>query len=304
MRWGEPVARAAVETGTHYVDTTGEQNYIELLHRPLRRRRARRRGRRDPRRRLRLPAERPDRDAHRRRPRPAARADDRLRDQRRPPDPRHDPHRAGAGARRRPRSTRAATGARRRCGVRRARFRFPDPVGWQPVTRYPSGEIAMVPRHIETERLNTVMTVETLAGDRRLRAAGAAADAGLRARAADAARRGSCTPASTASARARTRRSGRPSRSPSSRSPRRPTGGAAQRRRAWRRRLRHDSEGDRRERRADDRARLQRPRRAGARRGVRRGEVPRRDRPRLASSIPPRVGEPGAALRAARAPRR
>jgi short subunit dehydrogenase-like uncharacterized protein len=33
MRWGEPVARAAVETGTHYVDTTGEQSYVELLHR-------------------------------------------------------------------------------------------------------------------------------------------------------------------------------------------------------------------------------------------------------------------------------
>ncbi len=31
VRYGEPIARAAVETGTHYVDTTGEQPYMRLL---------------------------------------------------------------------------------------------------------------------------------------------------------------------------------------------------------------------------------------------------------------------------------
>ncbi|HST39025.1 MAG TPA: hypothetical protein VLK58_05935, partial [Conexibacter sp.] len=46
----------------------------------------------------------------------------------------------------------------------RARFRFPDPIGWQPVMRYPSGEVAMVPRHVRTRRLTTLMTVETLVG--------------------------------------------------------------------------------------------------------------------------------------------
>src|SRR6185436_14917854 len=32
VRYGEPVARAAVEAGTHYVDTTGEQPYMQLRH--------------------------------------------------------------------------------------------------------------------------------------------------------------------------------------------------------------------------------------------------------------------------------
>ncbi len=167
MRWGEPVARAAVETGTHYVDTTGEQNYIELLHRRF--------G-----------------DAARAAEVaviPAA-GFDYL-----PSDLIATLTADGLGPLRELTIAYATSGVRPTRGttrtvleqardggsvyeggdwrpaplrVRRARFRFPDPVGWQPVTRYPSGEIAMVPRHIETERLNTVMTVETLAGDRRL----------------------------------------------------------------------------------------------------------------------------------------
>ena len=31
LRYGEPVVRAAAETGTHYVDTTGEQPFIALV---------------------------------------------------------------------------------------------------------------------------------------------------------------------------------------------------------------------------------------------------------------------------------
>jgi short subunit dehydrogenase-like uncharacterized protein len=32
MRYGEPVVRAAVETGTHYVDTTGEQTFMRFVY--------------------------------------------------------------------------------------------------------------------------------------------------------------------------------------------------------------------------------------------------------------------------------
>jgi short subunit dehydrogenase-like uncharacterized protein len=32
MRYGEPVVRAAVETGTHYVDTTGEQPFMRFVY--------------------------------------------------------------------------------------------------------------------------------------------------------------------------------------------------------------------------------------------------------------------------------
>jgi short subunit dehydrogenase-like uncharacterized protein len=162
---GEPVARAAVETGTHYLDTTGEQLYVELLH------------------------QRFD-DAAR-----AAEvalvpamgydyvpgdliaqlAADGL-----------EPLReltiayATSGVRPTRGTTRTALGQARDGGqeyedgawkpaglrARRIRFRFPDPIGSQPVIRYPSGEVAMVPRHIRTRRLTTLMTVETVAGHR------------------------------------------------------------------------------------------------------------------------------------------
>lgn len=35
MRYGEPVVRAAVETGTHYVDTTGEQPFMRFIYERL-----------------------------------------------------------------------------------------------------------------------------------------------------------------------------------------------------------------------------------------------------------------------------
>jgi short subunit dehydrogenase-like uncharacterized protein len=35
VRYGEPVVRAAVETGTHYIDTTGEQPYIRFVYERL-----------------------------------------------------------------------------------------------------------------------------------------------------------------------------------------------------------------------------------------------------------------------------
>jgi short subunit dehydrogenase-like uncharacterized protein len=35
MRYGEPVVRAAVETGTHYVDTTGEQPFMQFVYERL-----------------------------------------------------------------------------------------------------------------------------------------------------------------------------------------------------------------------------------------------------------------------------
>ena len=35
MRYGEPVVRAAVETGTHYVDTTGEQPFMQFIYERL-----------------------------------------------------------------------------------------------------------------------------------------------------------------------------------------------------------------------------------------------------------------------------
>ena len=166
MRWGEPVVRAAVETGTHYVDTTGEQSYVELLHRRF--------G--DAARAAEvavIPAAGFDYlpgDLV------AALAADGL-----------GPLReltiayATSGVRPTRGTTRTALEQARDGGlvyeggdwrpaplrVRRARFRFPAPLGWQPVTRYPSGEVAIVPRHVETERLTTLMTVETLAGSRR-----------------------------------------------------------------------------------------------------------------------------------------
>jgi len=47
---------------------------------------------------------------------------------------------------------------------RAERFAFPAPVGPQPVTRYPSGEVLTVPRHVRTRRVTSLITVETLAG--------------------------------------------------------------------------------------------------------------------------------------------
>jgi short subunit dehydrogenase-like uncharacterized protein len=163
MRYGEPIVRAAIETGCHYVDTTGEQPWIELLHR-----------RWDDAARAAevavVPAAGFDYlpgDLI------AALAAENL-------EPLRELTIAYATRDVRPTrgTTRTALEQARDGGLvyadgdwrpaplrtPRARFRFPDPIGWQPVMRYPSGEVAMVPRHVRTRRLTTLMTVETLVG--------------------------------------------------------------------------------------------------------------------------------------------
>ena len=45
--------------------------------------------------------------------------------------------------------------------VGRGRFVFPEPIGVQPMTRYPSGEPITVPRHIETRNVTTSLTALT-----------------------------------------------------------------------------------------------------------------------------------------------
>lgn len=165
VQMGEPVVRAAVETGTHYVDTTGEQPYIQLVHERF--------G--DAARAAEVavvpamgfdyvPG---DLIAHL-----VAQDVEPLRDL------------TIAYATRDVRPTRGTTrtamgqaadggqiwdeGAWRQAPLKvpRASFPFPAPFGRQPVMRYPSGEVAMVPRHVDTRRLTTVMTVETLVGSR------------------------------------------------------------------------------------------------------------------------------------------
>jgi short subunit dehydrogenase-like uncharacterized protein len=48
-------------------------------------------------------------------------------------------------------------------GVDRASFRFPDPIGLQPMTRYSSGEVLTVPRHTRTRRVVSLLTARTVA---------------------------------------------------------------------------------------------------------------------------------------------
>lgn len=162
---GEPVVRAAVETGTHYLDTTGEQAYIRLVHERF--------G-----------------DAARAAEvvvAPAMGFDYVPGDliahlAARELEPLHELTIAYATRDVRPTrgTTRTALGQAADGGevyedggwrpaplrVPRASFPFPAPFGRQPVMRYPSGEVAMVPRHVRTRRLTTVMTVETLVGSR------------------------------------------------------------------------------------------------------------------------------------------
>ena len=165
-RLGEPIVRAAVETGTHYLDTTGEQSYIGFVH-----------DRFGDAARAAEVAVVPamgfdyvpgDLIAHL-----AAQGLEPLREL------------TIAYATRDVRPTRGTTrtalgqaagggevweeGGWRRAPLRvpRASFPFPAPFGREPVMRYPSGEVAIVPRHVRTRRLTTVMTVETLLGSRR-----------------------------------------------------------------------------------------------------------------------------------------
>lgn len=163
VRYGEPIVRAAVETGTHYVDTTGEQPYIQFLHERF-----------DDGARAAEVAVVPamgfdyvpgDLIAHL-----AAQGVEPLSDL--------TIAYATDGVQPTRGTTRTAIGQARDGGevyedgrwrraplrTPRARFPFPAPVGPQPVMRYPSGEVAMVPRHVRTRRMTTVMTVETLVG--------------------------------------------------------------------------------------------------------------------------------------------
>jgi short subunit dehydrogenase-like uncharacterized protein len=51
-----------------------------------------------------------------------------------------------------------------------ASFDFPEPIGRRRMVRYPAGEQITVPRHVATRRVRTLMTAETFAPNRRLAA--------------------------------------------------------------------------------------------------------------------------------------
>lgn len=163
VRYGEPVVRAAVETGTHYVDTTGEQPYMQLVQ------------------------ERYDREAQAAGVAvvPAmgfdyvpgdllahltAQGVEPLRElvlayAPKGVQPTRGTLRSALGMLAAD-SVLYEDGDWRRAPLRptRARFPFPDPVGTQPVMRYPSGEVLTVPRHVRTRKVTSLITVETFAG--------------------------------------------------------------------------------------------------------------------------------------------
>jgi short subunit dehydrogenase-like uncharacterized protein len=161
MRLGEPVVRAAVETGTHYVDTTGEQPFMQRV------------------------IERYD-DAARAAEVavvPAAGFDylpgdliSRL------AATGHEPLReivvayavTGFAA---TRGTLHSTLLSLRggdvayedgewrpagSGPLRTAFTFPEPFGRQPVTRFPAGEVLTVPRHTRTRKVTSLITTTTI----------------------------------------------------------------------------------------------------------------------------------------------
>ncbi|MCW2953814.1 MAG: Saccharopine dehydrogenase [Conexibacter sp.] len=163
VRYGEPVVRAAVESGTHYVDTTGEQSYMQLV-----------RDRFDAAARQAgvavVPAMGFDYAPGDLLAQLTAQGAEPLRElviayAIRGVQPTRGTARTALGM--------AAEGAIvyedggwRRAPLRaqRGRFPFPDPVGPRPVMRYPSGEALTVPHHVRTRKVTTLITVETLAG--------------------------------------------------------------------------------------------------------------------------------------------
>ena len=163
VRYGEPVARAAAETGTHYVDTTGEQPYMQLLQ-----------DRYDEQARTAGAALVPamgfdyvpgDLLAHL-----TAQGVEPLRElvlayAPRGVQPTRGTLRSALGMLA-AKSVVYHDGDWRPAPLRpaRARFPFPAPVGSQPVTYYPSGEALTVPRHVKTSAVTTLITVETFAG--------------------------------------------------------------------------------------------------------------------------------------------
>lgn len=166
VRYGEPVARAAVETRTHYVDTTGEQPYMRLLHDGYDAA-ARRAGV------ALVPAMGfdyvpGDLLAHL-----TAQGVEPLRElvlayAPQGVTPTRGTLRSALGMLAAD-SVLYEDGDWRPAPLRPSRgsFRFPDPVGAQPVMRYPSGEVLTVPRHVRTRRLTSLITVETFAGTAR-----------------------------------------------------------------------------------------------------------------------------------------
>ncbi|HET6447878.1 MAG TPA: saccharopine dehydrogenase NADP-binding domain-containing protein [Conexibacter sp.] len=160
---GEPVVRAAVATGTHYVDTTGEQPFMQLV-RDRYDALARRSGA------ALVPAmgfdyAPGDLLAHL-----TAQGVEPLRELVIAYAPR--------GVRPTRGTLRSALGMLAaesvvyedggwqpaRLRVARSSFPFPAPVGMQPVMPYPSGELLTIPRHVRTRRVTSLITVETFAG--------------------------------------------------------------------------------------------------------------------------------------------
>ena len=47
-------------------------------------------------------------------------------------------------------------------GVGGGSWDFPDPIGRQPMVRYPAGEHVTVPRHVQTQRVRTLLTASTV----------------------------------------------------------------------------------------------------------------------------------------------
>ena len=162
-KYGEPVLSAAVETTTHYLDTTGEQGYMRMAFE--------RYG--------------PEAESAGVAVIPAmgfdyvpgdmiaaltaegmgevdevslAYAVDGLRG-----DPRHDALDAGDHEGRGRRVAQAAVAARPSSTSGRGSFDFPEPIGRQRMVRYPAGEQITVPRHIATRRVRTLISASTIA---------------------------------------------------------------------------------------------------------------------------------------------
>jgi short subunit dehydrogenase-like uncharacterized protein len=161
-RYGEPVVRAALETGTHYADTSGEQRWIRRVY-----------------------------EHHDEAARAAEVAaipavgfdylpgDLACRLAARDVEPAREVVVAywveGFGAtrgtlrsaleamRERPLEYRDGRWVESGPAPARARFRFPDPVGEQAMTRFPSGEVVTVPRHTRVGAVRSLMATRPLA---------------------------------------------------------------------------------------------------------------------------------------------
>lgn len=145
---GEPVVRAAVETGAHYLDTTGEQTFIRLVYEHF-----------DDAARAAevalVPAMGFDFAPGDLACALAAAGHGRLRDV--VVAYAVDGFAATRGTLR---SVLGVLGEWERSP--RASFAFPEPIGRQPVTRYPGGEPLMVPRHVETEKVTELIALSTV----------------------------------------------------------------------------------------------------------------------------------------------